>query len=77
MDKGVAMVIIDREDYIEKVNNLLAQPAYRRIDRDPTNMLKVKLINILRRIKMESGLEDTIYKSMYPMGCTSPVLWTP
>ena len=29
MDKGVAMVIMDRQEYIDKANNLLAQPAYR------------------------------------------------
>ena len=26
-DKGVAMVVMDRKDYIDKANNLLAQPA--------------------------------------------------
>ena len=75
VDKGVSMVFMDREDFIEKANNLLAQPAYRSIDRDPTNKLKAKLITILRRIKRESGLEDTIYNSMYPMGCTSPKVY--
>ena len=71
VDKRVAMVVMDREDYIEKTNILLVQAAYRSIDRDPTNKLKAKLITIFRRIKRESGLEN-IYKSMYPMGCTSP-----
>ena len=63
---------MDREDYIEKANSLLAQPAYRSINGNPTNKLKGKLITILRRIKKESGLEDTIYKCNYPMGCISP-----
>ena len=31
VDKGVAMVVMDRQDYINKSNNLLAQPAYRPI----------------------------------------------
>ena len=26
-DKGVAMVVMDRQDYINKFHNLLAQPA--------------------------------------------------
>ena len=71
-DKGVAMVVMDRKDYIEKETNLLEQPAYRTTDRDPTNKLKAKLITILKRIKTESGLEDSTYKLLYPMGCTSP-----
>ena len=32
-DKGVAMVILDKEDYINKAQELLAQPAYRGIPR--------------------------------------------
>ena len=74
-DKGVAMVVMDRTMYIDKANNLLVHPAFRTIDRDPTNKIKAKLITILRRIKRESGLEDSIYKSMYPMGCTSSVTY--
>ena len=27
VDKSVAMVVLDRENYIEKAENLLAQPA--------------------------------------------------
>ena len=63
--KGVTMVVMDRKDYLDKANNLLAQPA---INRDLTNKLKAKLITILRRIKRVSGLEDRIYKYMYPLG---------
>ena len=33
------MVVMDRKDYIDKATNLLSQPAYRTIERDPTNKL--------------------------------------
>ena len=39
-DKGVAMVIMDRQDYINKLNNLLNQPTYRAIPRTPLTPLK-------------------------------------
>ena len=39
-DKGVAIVIMDKEDYINKPQELLAQPAYRGIPRDPTSIIK-------------------------------------
>ena len=71
-DKRVAMVVLDKREYIDKANNLLVQPANRTIVRDPTNKLKAKLITILRRIKKESGLEENLYKYMYPTGHTSP-----
>ena len=74
-DKGVAMVVLDRKEDIEKKENLLVQPVYRTIDRDPTNKLKAKLITILRRIKRETCLEEGMYKTMYPTSCTPQVLW--
>ena len=39
-DKGVVMVIMDRQDYINKANSLLNQNTYRSIPRDPTNTIK-------------------------------------
>ena len=77
-DKGVAMVIMDKKDYTDKASSLIDQPAYRTIDMDPTNKLKAKLITLLSKIKRETGLEESICKYMYPMGCTSPKFyWLP
>ena len=39
-DKGVAMVIMDRQDYINKANQLLNQSTYRSITKDPTSSIK-------------------------------------
>ena len=47
VDKGVAMVVLDKREYLEKAEALLAQQAYRTIDKDPTNKLKVRLIHTL------------------------------
>ena len=40
-DNGVAMVTMDRQDYINKANNLLNQNTYRSIAKDPTNSIKI------------------------------------
>ena len=50
------MVAMSKQDYIRKVKNLLEQPTYRPLPSDPTNKHKVKLMNILKRMKMESGM---------------------
>ena len=71
-DKGVAMVVMDRQDYINKAKHLLNQNTYKTITKDPTNTIKNKLINILKTIKTKSGLGTNIYKSMYPTGCVPP-----
>ena len=39
--QGVVMVVLDKKEYIEKPEALLAQLAYRTIDKDPTNRLKL------------------------------------
>ena len=71
-DKGVAMVIMDRQDYISKANQLLNQSTYKVITKDPTNTIKNKLINILKSIKSKTGLGNNTYKSMYCTGCVPP-----
>ena len=68
-DKGMAMVIMDRQDYISKANNLLSQNTYMSIPWDPTNTIKNKLINMLKRVKSQTGLNNQTYKAMYPTGC--------
>ena len=40
MDKGVALVVMDKEEYISKAKELLSQPAYKDIPKDPTNKIK-------------------------------------
>ena len=61
-DKGVTMVVMDIQEYINKGNNLLAQPAYRPIPNDPTHKVKAKLISILRKVKKETRLEDELFQ---------------
>ena len=62
-DKGVALVVMDRKDYQDKIEGLLATLAYRTITTDATNKLKVQLIQKLRRIKRETNMEE---------GCIGP-----
>ena len=72
-DKGVVLVVIDTVDYIRKAKEILEDTnTYRVIHTDPTSRLKNKLINILRRAKAETGMQDNIYKKMYPTGVSPP-----
>ena len=66
------MVFMERQDYISKANNLLSQKTYRSIPQDPTNTIKNKLINILKRVKSQTGLNNQMYRTMYPTGCVPP-----
>ena len=66
---------MDRQDYINKANHLLNQNTYKSISKDPTNSIKNKLINILKRVKTKTGLDSNTYKSMYPTGCVPPMFY--
>ena len=71
-DKGVALVVIDKEEYIKKTEDLLKENTYKKIAEDPTPKQKNKLISILRNIKAEGGLKEEVYTRLYPTGAGSP-----
>ena len=51
--KRMALVVMNKEDYIKKAEDLLNQPTYKLIPADLTNRQKTKLINLLRNIKQK------------------------
>ena len=67
-DKGTCLVVMDKEDYINKSQDLLKEDTYRVITEDPTNKQKNRLILILKKIKNEGGISEEKYKFMYPTG---------
>ena len=72
-DKGVALVIMERKDYIEKAQQLLQDPnTYQTIPTDPTTKLKSRLITKLKKIKLDTRMDDTTYRRMYPTGAVIP-----
>ena len=71
-DKGVTMVVLDKEDYINKAKDLLNTLAYKEIPKDSTNKIKAQLITKVRRIKKERKLDEGMYRTMYPTGCIPP-----
>ena len=74
-DKGVALVVMDKEDYVQRANELLDQPTHRNITSDPTTKHKNKLVNILKAIKTEGEIDEALYKKLYPTGAGPPKLY--
>ena len=74
VDKGVAMVIMDQEDYTNKALSLLQDTnTYKVLPKDPTSQLKNKLISLLKDIKHAGGLNTTKYKQLYPTSAVPPI----
>ena len=71
-NKGVSMVVMDREEYIKKSEELLKQSTYKEIPTYPTIKYKNRLINLLKSIKAEGGIHDTTYRRLYPTGAGYP-----
>ena len=72
-DKGVSLAVLDKEDYIQKAEELLQQqPNYKILPSDPTTKHKNKLIALLKAIKTDGGINDSLYKKLYPTGASSP-----
>ena len=67
-DKWVVLVVMDKQDYVQKAKELLDQPTYRNITIDPTIKHKNKLVNILKAIKTEGEIDEALYKKLYPTG---------
>ena len=65
-DKGTCLVVMDKEEYINKAQDLLKEETYRIIPEDPTNKQKNKFIQLLKKIKTEGGISEENYKKMYP-----------
>ena len=71
-DKGVAIVLLDRANYINKAEKLLEEGlTYKKIVTDLINRYKNRLINLLKWFMAEGGINDTLYK-MYPTGACAP-----
>ena len=71
-DKGVSIVVLDKEEYIKKTDELLSQSSYKNISTDPTNRYKNKLITLLKKIKTEGGMDDVTYRRLHPTGASPP-----
>ena len=71
-DKGTCLVVMDKEEYINKAQDLLKEDTCRVIPDDPTNKQKNKLIQLLKKIKMEGGINEENYRKMYPTGAGIP-----
>ena len=63
---------MDKPQHTSKVLILLDEKTYQDIWCNPTNKYKKKLINLLKNSKEEGGINDTLYKKMYPTGAAAP-----
>ena len=71
-DKGVCLVVMDKEDYIKKSEGLLLKPTYKILPLDPTTKHKNKLIALFKSIKAEGGIREILIEGCIPQGHAHP-----
>ena len=71
-DKGVALVVMKKEEYDIKAEELLNTTTYTTINSDPTSGYKIKLVSLLKSIKTQGGINEALYKKLYPTGAGVP-----
>ncbi|CAF1487948.1 unnamed protein product, partial [Rotaria sordida] len=75
-DKGPGVVILDHNDYIEKLENILSyNKKFKLLNEDPTISRENALITILRQMKNEEYLTQQEYKYIKPVGSVSVRLY--
>ena len=64
-------MVMNKEDYIQKAEELLNQPTHKSIPSDSTTRYKNNLINLLKTIKAEGGINKVAYRRPFPTGAGS------
>ena len=66
-DKGRATVVMDTEEYEEKLANMLNDTnTYMKLDKDPTPKYKKKLVEIISLLEREEKIRPEDKKYLYP-----------
>ena len=73
-DKGVALVVIDKANYIKEAEELLNKPTYKKIPEDSTNRQKTKLINLLKTSKQRGYTRRNLQKNVPHRGRITKIL---
>jgi len=68
-DKGPRVVIVDGNDYIEKLENILSDNTkFKLLNEDPTISRENALTTVLQQMKNEDYLTQQEYKYIKPVG---------
>ena len=64
MDKGNATVVLNKEDYNQKMNDLLKDASYKQMKSNPTTKVEKKVAAALKEVESRGGLSSAQSKSL-------------
>jgi hypothetical protein len=72
-DKGRCTVIMDKDDYQDKISALLSDHhTYSKLSSDPTNQYKNRLLKLLKDWKSQNIIDQSLYFKLYPGTAIAP-----
>ena len=74
-DKGSATVVMNRSEYTEKIEDLLKDPVYRKITKDPTSATERKITRELKKLEQEKHITKTLMNRLKPTASRPPKLY--
>ena len=74
-DKGSATVVMDRSEYVTKMNAMLKDDTYRQLRRDQTRRVETKVSKALRSLESNNSLSDKERKYLSPNCSKRPQIY--
>jgi hypothetical protein len=72
-DKGRATVILNKETYLEKSQELLTDGnTYKRLTKDPTPSYRNQLVSVLQSLRDSGAIDVPTYRRLYPTSSDVP-----
>lgn len=74
-DKGNATVVMDRKEYVEKINGMLEDGTYGRLKKDSTTAVESRVTKVLRRWEREEHINRKFRLRLQPQSSAPPQLY--
>ena len=74
-DKGNVSVVLNKDDYNQKMNDLLNDASYKRLRNNPTSKVEKKVADALKVVESKGGLSTAQRKSLANKYSTPPQLY--
>ena len=71
-DKGNAVVLLDLDDYVQKAKDLIDQPPFQRVKKDPTKCVEDKINRHLWQLHQQGAIDRCLYNRLHASSCPLP-----
>ena len=74
-DKGTATVVMDRDEYRNKMLQLLEDPTYKKLKNDSTTKIEKRVTQSLRKLEEKGWIADKAKLNLTPQFSTPPQIY--